>query len=296
MSRIRGIVIGCMFCLLHGMLSGQEVSGSLPGSVLAELLLSDTLSGSKTPVLLSRRGCFYHSSPVFSPGFDRIFWAARTGDNPNLQIYRLHVAGGEWQGPEPVPFSGRYNDDNPALSPDGSRLFFASDRPRDRKSRSGDWNIWVMNLDGTGRSEPVPVSAHINTAMAERCPCVTQNGSLYFTRIEGAQEYLYCSELKDGEYSEAYRLDSRVNPGCIDVCACLPPDERFLLLEKQEGEVPGIYISYPLDDGGWSEPRTLGLGWSRFPGLTPDGRFLFYMTRDGIFRRETASLPGFFPE
>lgn len=37
---------------------------------------------------------------------------------------------GIWISPRVAPFSGRYNDIEASIAPDGKRLFFTSDRPR----------------------------------------------------------------------------------------------------------------------------------------------------------------------
>src|SRR5215467_12638402 len=44
-------------------------------------------------------------------------------------ILRSELRDGRWSEPEVAPFSGRYWDFDPVISPDGSRMLFASDRP-----------------------------------------------------------------------------------------------------------------------------------------------------------------------
>src|SRR5882762_2326663 len=46
---------------------------------------------------------------------------------------------GRWSEPEIAPFSGHYKDFNPSISPDGSKLFFISNRPTgEKKGRDTD--------------------------------------------------------------------------------------------------------------------------------------------------------------
>jgi hypothetical protein len=46
-----------------------------------------------------------------------------------------HFKNGRWSMPEIASFSGRYQDFNPCISPDGSQLFFISNRPVDGKQK-----------------------------------------------------------------------------------------------------------------------------------------------------------------
>ncbi|HET89651.1 MAG TPA: hypothetical protein ENN99_02785, partial [Chloroflexi bacterium] len=76
--------------------------------------------------------------PSWSPGRDRIvFTANRGGDDGD--IYIMDSAGGPWT---PVTI-GPANDLHPTWSPDGQRIAFVSDR-------DGDWELFVVNVDGTG--------------------------------------------------------------------------------------------------------------------------------------------------
>ncbi|MGI8919885.1 MAG: hypothetical protein ACR2H6_14935 [Pyrinomonadaceae bacterium] len=57
------------------------------------------------------------------------------------------------ENPEVVPFSGLYSDFDPFVTPDGSKLFFVSDRPV-ANGRRGNADIWVMNKTAAGWGEP----------------------------------------------------------------------------------------------------------------------------------------------
>ena len=51
------------------------------------------------------------------------------------QIAYIKKEGGEWTGPQLMPFSASYMDLEPFLSHDGKRLFFVSDRTLDDSSK-----------------------------------------------------------------------------------------------------------------------------------------------------------------
>ena len=62
---------------------------------------------------------------------------------------------GAWTTPEIASFSGRFNDIDPAISPDGRRLFFASNRPTDGGTApKKDFDLWVVEKTASGWSEP----------------------------------------------------------------------------------------------------------------------------------------------
>ena len=53
---------------------------------------------------------------------------------PPHYFYTMYVSRfeeGRWSHPEVLPFSGRWRDSDPVLSPDGQQLFFVSDRAVD---------------------------------------------------------------------------------------------------------------------------------------------------------------------
>ncbi len=43
-----------------------------------------------------------------------------------------------WTKPEIAPFSGKFNDLEPAYTPDGNRIYFASNRPKDKTGERKD--------------------------------------------------------------------------------------------------------------------------------------------------------------
>ena len=63
------------------------------------------------------------------------------------------------------------------------------------------------------------------------------------------------------------------------------PDESYLLMESMAtgmSEGADLYISFRRDDGSWTEGVSLGReinvgGYERFPLVTPDGRYLFFL-------------------
>ncbi|MDX5347524.1 MAG: OmpA family protein [Hymenobacteraceae bacterium] len=69
-------------------------------------------------------------------------------------------------------------DSSPAFSPDGTTLYFSSNR----RGGQGGNDIWKTTLDANGRfSTPVNLGAEINTPGDESFPFVDTDGTLYFS-------------------------------------------------------------------------------------------------------------------
>lgn len=99
-------------------------------------------------------------------------------DVNHLKIYRSRLIDGQWTEGEELPFnSDDFSTGHPALSPDGSKLYFASDRP----GSIGKTDIFFVNIDGKGNySEPISLGPEINTPGREMFPFVNDK-KLYFS-------------------------------------------------------------------------------------------------------------------
>jgi outer membrane protein OmpA-like peptidoglycan-associated protein len=95
-----------------------------------------------------------------------------------LKIFRSANKGGsDWGSLEPFAYnSDNYNCAHPAVSPDGQRLYFASDMPGSK----GGMDIWMCQKQGAGWSKPVNLGDTINTRGNEVFPAVMDDGTLYF--------------------------------------------------------------------------------------------------------------------
>ncbi len=180
----------------------------------------------------------------------------------------------------------------PCISADGSRFFFLSTRPDTLAGETGrgDQDIWVMERQGEGWSEPRNLGAPVNTDQAEFYPSLTREGTLYFTRAEKDSRihYIYRSEFRDGAYQEPERLPVQVNMGTNRYNAFISPDESWIIVPAvgREDSFGGTdyYISFRDSSGNWSEPVHFGPEInSRWDGdystsLSPDGEYLFFMS------------------
>ncbi|MCL6274632.1 OmpA family protein [Muricauda sp. 2012CJ35-5] len=102
----------------------------------------------------------------------------RDGEGTNhLKIYTSELRGGEWTEAQEVSFnSEEYSVGQPALSPDGKKLYFVSDMP----GSIGGTDIFVVDILRDGSfSQPRNLGPSINTSGREMFPFVTEE-KLYF--------------------------------------------------------------------------------------------------------------------
>lgn len=95
----------------------------------------------------------------------------------HLKMYTSKLQGGEWTEAIEVAFnSEEYSVGQPALSPDGKKLYFVSDMP----GSIGVTDIFVVDIDSEGGfSAPRNLGPTINTAGREMFPFATEE-KLYF--------------------------------------------------------------------------------------------------------------------
>ncbi|MBK8110817.1 MAG: PD40 domain-containing protein [Saprospiraceae bacterium] len=92
--------------------------------------------------------------------------------------------------PELLAFCDAYSYLEPFISADGSRLYFASNRPKsDGDEKAGDFDIWYVNREpsGIGWSAPINAGNAVNTQEDEFYPVITANFNLYLQKTPKAE-------------------------------------------------------------------------------------------------------------
>jgi hypothetical protein len=247
---------------------------------------------------------WYTRDLAVTPDGDAIYFTVML---PAFEFSTILVArrvDGVWSEPEVAPFSGSYRDLEPFVAPDGGKMYFVSYRPDDGTGDpSSETDIWVMERNGSGWGAPQRLDSPINSDGDEFFPSTTRDGTLYFTRsMPDGDEAIYRAERTEDGWGEPERLPPQVNAGRARFNAFVSPDERFLIvpifgLEDSLGGTD-YYVSFRRADGSWDGPVHLGervnsdspLEYSA--SLSPDGRYLFFMSARGEFadRRVTPPL------
>jgi len=273
-------------------LESSEAAAAITGEWLGQALPGDQAK-LFAPGIVSNG--WYTRDLTVTPDGDEIYFTVML---PHFQFSTILVTrrvDGVWTEPEVAPFSGRYKDLEPAVSPDGHSFFFVSHRPEDGAGDpEEDSDIWVMQRTETGWSDPAPLGPPVNTEGQEYFPSVTLDGTLYFTRRPpDDDEGIYRARHADGAYLEPERLGPEVNAGRARFNAWISADESFLILpiagiEGAQGAVD-YYVTFRNDDDTWSGPVNLGdrVNSAFRPeyaaSLSPDGRWLFFMGTRGRY-------------
>lgn len=232
---------------------------------------------------------------VFTPDGKEFYFTRSVPQSYFYMICVSRLKDGKWSEPEAAPFSGRYRDFDAVISPDGSKLYFVSDRPVDGKAKA-DYDIWLVERIQSGWSEPKNLGSPINTDGSEWFASVSRFGTLYFAadRSGGFRStHIFRSRLINGKYSEPEKLSGGINSENIETEPYIAPDESFLLFSSYGREGGSgdwdIYISYN-HNGEWTDVQNLGPKINTStrdysPRLTPDGKYLFFTSERNFYGR-----------
>ncbi len=177
---------------------------------------------------------------------------------------------GEWTSPEAVSFSGQHKDLEPFLSPDGLKLFFASNRRNSISSEiKKDMDIWYVtrNTLVDNWSRPKSVGSIINTSTDEFYPSVTSKGDLFFTATyenSKGKEDIYVSRFINNNYTKPTSLSNNVNSAKYEFNAFVSPDESFIIFtsygRKDDIGRGDLYISKKDRKNNWLPAEHLQKG------------------------------------
>ncbi|MDX1387727.1 MAG: hypothetical protein R3344_00950 [Acidobacteriota bacterium] len=235
---------------------------------------------------------------TMTPDGSELYFSAQVGERGNFTaIVFTRQVDGVWTRPEVAPFSGQYLDIEPHVSPDGSKLFFAS-------NRGGNMDIWVVDRVGDGWGAPRNIGPPVNTEGDEFFPSVTRDGTIYYTGPDenGAEVIYRARPAGDGEgYAKPEQLPEQVNSGQLRFNAFVSPDESFLIVPMygREDSLGGVdyYVVFRSDDDIWTEPISLGAAVNSATGnewsasLSPDGKVLFFMASRSEIEDHRAPAP-----
>ena len=230
----------------------------------------------------------------FTPDGDTAVYDIASGKNVFMVI--SHRKGGVWSKPEIAPFSGQWKDHDPALSPDGSFVVFASNRPvTPGGAPQANWGtLWRVDRKGDGWGEPQLLPPTVNFSTRTYAPSIAQDGSLYFIAPNSANiMHIFRSQYRGGSYEKAVEQDVG-NPAAHEKDPGVAPDESFVVFDSNDpvkNDADRLFIAFREGDH-WGKAMDLGDAvnadnnpWGSH--ISSDGRTLYY-TSD---RTVTPSYP-----
>jgi hypothetical protein len=292
MGKNVGLVLGLLTSLIAVSEASDEATfgdgpylGQKPPSAVAETFAPGLVDEDEG------LGCsgFLNDGKVF------VFSSMKAGTDWRFKsTYVMEFEDGRWTEPEVAPFSA-YMPYNFTVGPGGKTVYFTTLKSPD-KSKSmllEQANIWAVTLTDNGWTEPVMLGASINTEeYYENYPTVARDGTIYYmSRREDSvgKTDIYLSKNRDGKYAEAENLGPPINSIESDQDPFIAPDGSYLIVcltgrQDSLGKYD-LYVSFPDEDGTWSEPVNLGEGVntaeSEFrPYVTADGKYLFFTSPD----------------
>ena len=192
---------------------------------------------------------FHESSAVYSKDGNTMYLtrnnltAQKKANSQNLKIYRAIKQNGQWQEPEELSFnSDLYSSAHPALSPDETKLYFASDRP----GGFGESDLYVATIaaDGTIGS-PVNLGPEINTSGKETFPFVSKNNELYFSSDGhfglGGMDVFYV-KIEGEKYGNLLNVGAPINTYADDFAFGIDQETKRGFISSNRTQTEGSFV------------------------------------------------------
>jgi peptidoglycan-associated lipoprotein len=163
-----------------------------------------------------------------------VFARGNTGSKKgtlNVDLFISRFKNGVWSEPKMISVNDkRAWDSSPAFSPDGTTLYFSSDR----KGGQGGNDIWKTTLDASGRfSAPQNLGPEINTPGNENFPFVAPDGTLYISSDGHAG--LGMLDLYRIENGKPVNLGAPINSNADDFAPFIKDKDQGLFSSNRAG-------------------------------------------------------------
>jgi Tol biopolymer transport system component len=234
---------------------------------------------------------------TFTPdGQTMVFASTREGGFGAYDLYVSHLENGEWTKAEllPLPINTQKDDFDPFITPDGKKLFFASNR--DNSDEYWDCDIYVSLWDGQQWSEPklydlvfvTPDKPDWGATITRDFKTFIFSSGRDLNKPRAVQ--IFQSDWQGNKWSTPELLPPPVNAGIWEATPYITPDGKMLYLNSIRGGPDKKDVDiwrFELKEGKWTNPRLmdgpfLSGNHDYDPCLSPDGKkFYFTSDRDG---------------
>jgi hypothetical protein len=187
---------------------------------LVKINFADTVSGKVSLFSRNLKSRFNDGPASFSKKGDTIYFSrnlkvdvdiAENSPRNKLGIFTAVLENGDWGKILDIRFNTEYyNITTPYISPDGKRLFFASDNP----DGFGGTDLYYCDWKGDVWSDPVNMGSQVNTNGNESYPFVNSEGGLFFSSDGhpglGGKDIFYTKQ-SNNKWLPPVHLDAPVN-------------------------------------------------------------------------------------
>ena len=232
----------------------------------------------------------YEFGSVFNKDGSEFYYGVDVNGKEEIRYTKLD--GETWRTPITLFEHPSYGYNDPFLSNDENRLFFISRRTMNGEGEPKDYDIWYVERQSDGWSEPINAGKEINTNGNEYFISFTNEGTMFFSSNRKNYDFdIYQSRFLNGAFQTPTPLGDSINTLFYEGDVFVDPNETYLIFcaQKPEGYGRGdLYISFKKKDGNWSESRNMGpkinsKGHELCPFVSKDGKYLFYASNGDIY-------------
>ena len=221
---------------------------------------------------------FNERDVTFTPAGDEIYFTRYPMDK-TWNIMTMKKQDNIWVPPHKVSFSSEYIEAEASITPDGTRIFFISSRPKTMDAKVNSVEIWYSDKEKGDWGIPKLLGDKFEGGYY---PTFTKDGTMYFTN---ADRDICRSPLVNGTYNEIINLGDSINTSQSEYNSLVAPDEGYLIFtSKGQGAGYGnddLFICFRKEDGTWTHAKNMGEKINSFareycPALSYDGKYFFF--------------------
>lgn len=179
---------------------------------------------------------------AFSPDETIVYYTRSLRDNSsNYQLHMAHLepfSHGNWTSRKQLTLNTNYSIEHPHVSPDGTQLFFSSNKP----GGFGGYDLYVANILEDGAiSEPVNLGKTINTSKDEKFPSLSKDGNTFYFASEGHAGFggldLFMSKINAIDFETPRNLGQDINSSYDEIALTFLKDNQgYFSSNRQDGK------------------------------------------------------------
>jgi len=240
------------------------------------------------PGIVSDTSWAEHCQVAISPKGDEIYWSAWTGvyktedgERNTEQIFYSKFENEIWSKPKRAEFTENNPhglNGGPSFSPDGKKIFFYQIKSPWVSSNMNTY--YVERNNGKWGEEPILLPQSYNSGDQNYSPIFTKKGIAYKNLWGKISKYSY--ENNNFTLTDSIVIYEGFRQAWNFY---MSPAEDYVIFADLRAEGYGdidLYISFKTEENNWGYPINMGPEINtelreRFPTVSPDGKYLFFM-------------------